>query len=85
MCYIRIPKGMIKRISYIPVSIPRSTRDKKESEKFIDYLLSEKGRAVYGSLGYIFSEEEARGYAPDAEIGGEYELPDSFYRLIRDR
>jgi hypothetical protein len=32
--------------------------------------------------GYDVSESEARKYAPDAKIGGEYQLPVSYKTLI---
>jgi molybdate transport system substrate-binding protein len=82
---IPIPPEKIPRISYIPISIPIYTKDITLSKKFIDFVLSPKGKAVYESLGYIAEENTAKTFAPDASIGGEYALSKTYFDFIKTR
>ncbi|HIE34446.1 MAG TPA: molybdate ABC transporter substrate-binding protein [Candidatus Altiarchaeales archaeon] len=72
---VYIEKERIPRISYISSAISVYTKDKESAHKFIDFLVSEDGRKIFAEYGYIADEDEARKYAPNARIGGEYELP----------
>ncbi len=66
----------ISRIGYIPIAISRFTRDRTLAQKFIDFLFSPEGRAVFRKYHYLMTSQEARGFArPDTPIGGEYVLP----------
>lgn len=65
-------------IAYIPIAVSIYTKDRKSAQKFIDFLVSEEGQKIFARYGYIATEEEARKYAPNAQIGGEYELPDNW-------
>ena len=47
----------------------------------------DKGRLamkVYKKYGYIISLNEAKKFAPYAKIGGEYKLPEKYFKLIRN-
>jgi len=68
----------IPRIAYIPAAVSTYTKDRESSQKFIDFLASAEGQKIFEKWGYIVSEGEARKYAPNARIGGEYELPGSW-------
>jgi len=81
--WIKIDKNKIKRISYIPIAIPVFTKDIKISKDFINYVTSEEGKKIFRKWGYIFSEKEAKKYAPNAIIGGEYNLPEKYFELIK--
>lgn len=83
MTFVPIAPERIPRISYIAVSIPVYTRDRKLSEEFVEFVLSDKCRAIYEKYGYITDPEEARTFAPNARIGGEYHLPDDFYTHLK--
>ena len=65
----------IPRIAYIPAAIATYSQDKKTAQKFIYFLLSPEGKKIFAKWGYITTEKEARAFAPNAEIGGEYVLP----------
>lgn len=65
----------IPRLAYIPAAISTYSQDRKSAQEFIDFLASQDGQAIFAKWGYIASEEEARKYAPEAQIGGEYKLP----------
>jgi hypothetical protein len=54
------------------------TDDRDLAERFITFLNSARGRDIFAKWGYIATEQQAREYAPNAEIGGTYELPELF-------
>lgn len=68
----------IPRISYMPAAVSTYTRDRESAEEFIDFLSSSKGQAIFKKHGYLATEEEAREYAPYAQIGGDYSLPEDY-------
>jgi molybdate transport system substrate-binding protein len=68
----------IPRLSYIPGAVSHFTDNHEGAQRFLDFLLSSDGQAIFNKRGYIATESEARKYAPDAEIGGEYRLPDTY-------
>ena len=72
----------IPRLAYIPAAISTFTEDRDSAQKFLDFLVSPEGQEIFSRWGYIATESEARRYAPDAEIGGEYRLPDTYQSLV---
>jgi molybdate transport system substrate-binding protein len=82
LSYVPIDPDQIPRISYIPISIPIYTKDASLSKAFIDFTLSPKGRRIYRKFGYLTDLEDAKKFAPDATVGGEYKLPDEYYELV---
>jgi molybdate transport system substrate-binding protein len=83
MDFIPIDGKSLVRISYIPIAIPVYARDRTESQRFIDYVVSEKGKNIYRKHGYITDKTRARSYAGQAAIGGEYTLPAAYFQLVR--
>ncbi|MFH1998341.1 MAG: molybdate ABC transporter substrate-binding protein [Planctomycetota bacterium] len=83
MDFIPIAPEKIPRISYIPISIPVYTRDRNLSEAFIEFVLSERGKAAYEKFGYMTDLEEAQKFAPSATVGGEYTLPPDYFDRIK--
>jgi molybdate transport system substrate-binding protein len=81
--WIKIAPDKIPRIAYIPIAIPVFVKDRTLAQDFINYVLSERGSSIFKKWGYIFDEREAKRHAPKATIGGEYKLPEKYYRLIR--
>jgi molybdate transport system substrate-binding protein len=73
----------IPRLSYIPGAVSRFAQDGESAREFLDFLVSPEGHEIFSKWGYITTEEEAREYAPNAEIGGEYTLPDTYRPLVR--
>lgn len=65
----------IPRLAYIPAAISAYSRDPESARAFIDFLASPEGQAFFVKWGYITTEKEARIFAPQAVIGGEYILP----------
>ena len=74
--YIR--PEQLPRLAYIPGVITKFAVNKENAARFLDFLVSEEGRQIFQKWGYITTEEEARTFAPNAEIGGEYQLPASY-------
>lgn len=68
----------IPRIGYVPIAISKSSRQRALAQQFIDFVGSDEGKAVYAKWHYLTSEEEARQFAPQATVGGEWELPEEW-------
>ena len=68
----------LPRIAYIPGAVTKYAQDRDSAQKFLDFLVSPAGQAIFQKNGYFTTEAEARKYAPDAEIGGEYQLPANY-------
>jgi len=73
----------LPRIAYIPAAISNFARNKAGAQSFIDYLTSDSGQKIFQKWGYFASEAEAKKYAPQAKIGGEYQLPDAYKALVK--
>ena len=71
------------RLAYIPAAISSFVKDRESAQKFIDFLLSKPGQDIFKKWGYIATESEARKFAPGAEIGGEYKLPETYNSLVK--
>ena len=66
----------IPRIGYIPIAISTFTQDKISAQRFIDFLLSPEGKAIFRKYHYLMNTQEARQFTrPDTPVGGEYVLP----------
>jgi molybdate transport system substrate-binding protein len=73
----------VSRLAYIPAAISTFTKEKEASAAFINFLISSTGRDIFRKWGYDVTEAEAHKYAPNAQIGGEYQLPDSYKALVK--
>jgi molybdate transport system substrate-binding protein len=73
----------ISRLAYIPAAISKFTKEKETAAAFINFLTSSAGQDIFRKWGYDVTEAEARKYAPNAQIGGEYQLPDSYKALVK--
>lgn len=80
---VYIEPAQLPRLAYIPAAVTKYAADKAAAQQFLDFLVSEKGQQIFRKWGYITTESEARQFAPDAEIGGEYELPESYELLLK--
>jgi molybdate transport system substrate-binding protein len=75
--------GQIPRLAYVPGAISTFTSDRESAQKFLDFLTSAEGQQIFSRWGYLTTEGEARQFAPDAQIGGEYQLPADYEPLVR--
>jgi molybdate transport system substrate-binding protein len=73
----------ISRIAYIPAAISTFVKEKEAASAFIDFLVSPTSQEIFKKWGYDVTESEASKYAPNAQIGGEYQLPESYKTLIK--
>lgn len=73
----------LPRLAYIPGAVSNYTQDRESAGKFLDFLVSPEGQEIFGRWGYLATEAAAREYAPEAEIGGEYQLPESYRPLVK--
>ena len=67
----------IPRLAYIPGAISTFTRDRECAQNFLDFLVSPQGQEIFAKWGYLATKSQARQFAPSAEIGGEYKLPET--------
>lgn len=64
----------VVRLAYIPAAIASYSQHKNAAAQFIDFITSDEGKRVFKKWGYLVTEQEARKFAPQAQIGGEYQL-----------
>jgi molybdate transport system substrate-binding protein len=66
----------VRRIGYIPIAVTRYSTRPELARKFIDFVLSPAGAAVFAKHGYFTSAQAAMEWvgAPKP-VGGLYELP----------
>jgi molybdate transport system substrate-binding protein len=68
----------IPRIGYVPIAVSRFCRRPALAREFIEFVTSPEGKAIYARWHYLTSEEEAREFAPNARVGGEWDLPEGW-------
>jgi molybdate transport system substrate-binding protein len=78
---IFLQADQLPRLAYIPAAISSFSKDRDSSEMFINYLISESGKDIFKKWGYKVTESEVRQFAPNAAIGGEYQLPEAYKEL----
>ena len=73
---VNLAKEEISRVGYIPIAISRYTKDRGAAQKFIDFILSDEGKAIFRKYHYFMSPEEAYHYiGVPKPVGGEYSVP----------
>jgi molybdate transport system substrate-binding protein len=76
---ILLPREQVPRVGYIPIARSRYCEQPEAAQAFVDFLLSEEGKAIFRKWHYLITEEEARQLAaPDAQVGGEWQLPEGW-------
>jgi molybdate transport system substrate-binding protein len=75
---VYLEPDQIPRIGYVPIAISKSSKQPALAQQFIDFVTSDEGMAVYAKWHYLVTEEEARAFAPQAPVGGEWELPEDW-------
>lgn len=68
----------VPRIGYVPIAVSTFSRQPELAQRFIDFITSDEAKDVYKSWHYLTTVEEAREFAPEAEVGGEWELPEGW-------
>lgn len=73
---VNLAKEEIVRVGYIPIAISKYTKDRGAARKFIDFILSDEGKAIYRKYHYFMTPEEAhRSIGMQKPVGGEYSAP----------
>ena len=73
---IALKKHEIVRIGYIPIGISKFTSNRPLAQKFIDFILSDEGKALFKKYHYFMSPEEAITWIGEKKpVGGEYAVP----------
>jgi molybdate transport system substrate-binding protein len=73
---IPLNKKEIIRIGYIPIAISKFTANRASAQAFIDFILSDDGRAIFRKYHYFMSPEEAFAWIGEKKpIGGSYSIP----------
>jgi molybdate transport system substrate-binding protein len=81
--HVLIKPEQLPRLAYIPAAVSTFSKDKVLATQFIDFLVSPAGQDIFKKWGYNATEAEARTFAPQAKIGGEYQLPEAYKALIK--
>lgn len=84
MDLVLLKPDQIPRLSYISISIPVFTKDVALSNKFIDFVISPAGLAIYQKYGYLTDLSKAKEFSPDASVGGEYKLPKEYFEAVKE-
>jgi len=73
---IPLKKSEIIRAGYIPIAISKFTKNKELARKFIGFLLSEEGKAIFRKYHYFMTPDEAFAWIGERKpVGGEYVVP----------
>lgn len=74
---VPLKREEIKRIGYIPIAVSKFTKNKHLALKFIEFVISEKGKSIFKKFHYFTTPQEAFNWiGENKKVGGEYELPD---------
>lgn len=78
---IPLKKNEIPRIGYIPIAISKFTKNRALAQTFIDFIMSEEGRASFRKYHYFTTPEEAMAWVGEKKpVGGEYRVPQEWTR-----
>ncbi len=73
---IRLRKEQIVRIGYIPIAISKFTANRVLAQRFVDFVLSDEGRAAFRKYHYFVNADEAFAWIGEKKpVGGEYAVP----------
>ncbi|MBI5192788.1 MAG: molybdate ABC transporter substrate-binding protein [Nitrospirae bacterium] len=70
----------IIRIGYIPAAVSKFTDNRELAQRFIDFLVSPEGKAVYKKYNYFMTPDEAYVWlGAKKPVGGEYIIPKDWF------
>ena len=76
---ILLEPGQVPRIGYIPIAQSKYCEQPEVAKQFIDFLLSEEGKAIFRGWHYLTTVEEAREFVQaDTPVGGAWKLPEGW-------
>ncbi|MDD3553521.1 MAG: molybdate ABC transporter substrate-binding protein [Deltaproteobacteria bacterium] len=78
---VPLKKDEIIRIGYIPIAISAFSKNRDLAQRFIDFILSEEGRAIFQKYHYLMTPDEAFAYIGEKKpVGGEYVVPSEWIK-----
>ncbi len=82
---VKLKPREVVRIGYLPLAVTRYSSRPDLAEKFIEFLLSPEGKAIYRRHGYFMTPEEAFRYVGEEKpVGGEYRPPVDWVDWLRE-
>lgn len=76
---VQLSQNEIVRIGYIPIAVSTYTQNRKLAQQFVNYIMSDKGKAVFKKYNYFATVKEAEKYiGTTKKVGGEYIVPGSW-------
>ena len=80
---VYLQPDQVPRISYGSGAVATYTKDEDNARSFLSYLTSFEGQQFFRKYGYYTTENEARIFAPGAQIGGIFNLPSDYKSLAK--
>lgn len=78
---IPLKKEEITRFGYIPIAISRFTKNRVLAQRFIDFILSGEGKAIFRKYNYFMTPDEAVAWiGAKKPVGGEYVVPEDWIK-----
>jgi len=79
---VKLQPREITRIGYLPIAVSVYSPRPDLARRFIEFLLSPEGQAIYRKHGYFMTPEEAFRYVGEEKpVGGEYPVPPDWLRM----
>jgi molybdate transport system substrate-binding protein len=73
---IPFSKKEITRVGYIPIAVSSFTEKRVLAQAFINFILSDEGRAIFRKYHYFMTPDEAFAWVGEKKpVGGEYSIP----------
>ncbi len=72
---VYLEPAQVPRIGYVPIAVSKFSEQPELAQQFIDFITSDEAQDVYRRWNYLTTVEQAREFAPQATVGGEWELP----------
>jgi len=83
--HIPLPPEQLPRISYLAAAVGKDSTRGKTAKEFLDFISSERGREIFSVHGYLVNKQEVLIRTGEDQIGGSFEPPRDYHRLIDNR
>jgi molybdate transport system substrate-binding protein len=78
---VSLKPAEIQRVGYIPIAVSAYSKNRELAQQFIDFLLSEEGKAAFKEFNYLMTPQDAFAYiGAEKPVGGEYVVPEEWTR-----
>lgn len=76
---IPLHPDQVSRIGYIPIAISRYSKQPENAQRFIDFLVSPEGQAIFARYQYFATADAAMSWVGKQKpVGGEYIVPEEW-------